>query len=88
MSDNAEVTTTQDRSESSAKYKAGDKVKFIDEDCVVIGATETLTGLWRYNIDRKGVLIAVGVIENMLDPADEAAAPGPDAWKTSAGSAG
>ena len=71
MSDNAEVTTTQDRSESSAKYKIGDRVKFVDEDCSVIGVTETLTGRWRYNIERNGVCIAVGVTENMLDPADE-----------------
>lgn len=63
----------QDRSESSAKYKVGDRVKFVDEDCVVSGVTETLTGRWRYNIERNGVCIAVGVTENMLDPADEAA---------------
>ena len=63
----------QDRSESSAKYKVGDRVKFVDEDCVVSGVSETLTGRWRYNIERNGVCIAVGVTENMLDPADEAA---------------
>ena len=71
MSDNAGATTEQDRSESSAKYKVGDRVKFVDEDCVVSGVTETLTGRWRYNIERNGVCIAVGVTENMLDPADE-----------------
>ena len=62
----------QDRSESSAKYKVGERVKFVDEDCVVSGVTETLTGRCRYNIERNGVCIAVGVTENMLDPADEA----------------
>lgn len=72
MSDNAEATTMQDRSESSAKYKVGERVKFVDEDCVVSGVTETLTGRWRYNIERNGVCIAVGVTENMLDPAEEA----------------
>ena len=61
----------QDRSESSAKYKVGDRVKFIDEDCVVSGVTETLTGRWRYNIERNGGCIAVGVTENMLDPEEE-----------------
>ena len=65
------ATMTQDRSEQSARYKVGDKVKFVDEDCVVIGVTETLTGRYRYNISRNGVCIAVGVTENMLDPADE-----------------
>ena len=84
MSDNAGTTTEQDRSESSAKYKVGDRVKFVDEDCVVSGVTETLTGRWRYNIERNGVCIAVGVTENMLDPADDAvASPGPDSWKKS-----
>jgi len=74
MSDNGQgATTTQDRSESSGKYKVGDRVKFVDEDCLVIGVTETLTGRCRYNIERNGVCIAVGVTENMLDPADEAA---------------
>ena len=62
----------QNQSESSARYKIGDKVKFVDEDCSVIGVTETLTGRCRYNIERNGVCIAVGVTENMLDPADEA----------------
>lgn len=61
----------QGRSEQSAKYKVGDKVKFIDEDCSVIGVSETRTGRWVYNIERNGVCIAVGVTENMLDPADE-----------------
>ena len=70
-SDNG-ATTEQDRSESSAKYKVGELVKFVDEDCVVSGVTETLTGRWRYNIERNGVCIAVGVTENMLDPAEEA----------------
>lgn len=81
MRDNAEATTMQDRSESSAKYKVGERVKFVDEDCVISGVTETLTGRWRYNIERNGVCIAVGVTENMLDPAEEAV--GPDAWKKS-----
>ncbi len=67
------LSTMQDRSESSAKYKVGERVKFVDEDCVISGVTETLTGRWRYNIERNGVCIAVGVTENMLDPADEAA---------------
>ena len=62
----------QGQSESSAKYKVGERVKFVDEDCVVSGVTETLTGRWRYNIERNGVCIAVGVTENMLDPAEEA----------------
>ncbi len=65
------ATMTQGRSEQSAKYKVGDKVKFIDEDCSVIGVNETRTGRWVYNIERNGVCIAVGVTENMLDPADE-----------------
>jgi len=74
MSDNGQgATTTQGQSEQSAKYKVGDRVKFVDEDCLVIGVTETLTGRCRYNIERNGVCIAVGVTENMLDPADEAA---------------
>jgi hypothetical protein len=62
----------RDRSASSAKYKVGERVKFVDEDCVVSGVTETLTGRWLYNIERNGVCIAVGVTENMLDPAEEA----------------
>jgi len=65
------ATMTQGRSEQSARYKVGDKVKFIDEDCSVIGVNETRTGRWVYNIARNGVCIAVGVTENMLDPADE-----------------
>ncbi len=65
------VIMTQDHGGRSARYKVGDRVKFIDEDCVVIGVTETLTGRYRYNIARNGVCIAVGVTENMLDPADE-----------------
>lgn len=69
------LSTMQDRSASSAKYKVSDRVKFVDEDCVVSGVTETLTGRWRYNIERNGVCIAVGVTENMLDPADEDKAP-------------
>lgn len=69
------LSTMQDRSESSAKYKVGERVKFVDEDCVISGVTETLTGRWRYNIERNGVCIAVGVTENMLDPADEDKAP-------------
>jgi len=65
------ATMMQGHGGQSARYKVGDKVKFIDEDCVVIGVTETLTGRYRYNIARNGVCIAVGVTENMLDPADE-----------------
>lgn len=63
-----EATTMQGASEQSARYKIGDRVKFVDEDCVVIGITQTLTGRWLYNIES-----AIGVTENMLDPADEGA---------------
>jgi hypothetical protein len=69
------ATMTQGQSEQSAKYKVGERVKFIDEDCAVTGVIETLTGRWLYNIERNGVCIAVGVTENMLDPADEDKAP-------------
>lgn len=64
-----EATTMQ----GPSGHKIGDRVKFVDEDCVVIGITQTLTGRWRYNIESNGVCIAIGVTENMLDPADEGA---------------
>ena len=65
------ATMTQGQSEQSAKYKVGDKVKFDGNDYSVVKAAKTRTGRWLYTIERKVACIAVGVTENMLDPADE-----------------
>lgn len=67
------ATMTQDRSEQNARYKVGDKVKFDGNNYVVDGVMQTRTGRWLYTIERKVACIAVGVTENMLDPADEVA---------------
>ena len=64
---------TQDRSESSAKYKVGDEVLYSESRYFVISATRTQAGLYLYNIERMVTLAAMGVTENVLDPADEAA---------------
>ena len=72
MSDNG-ATMTQDRSESSAKYKVGDEVLYSESKYFVISATRTQAGLYLYNIERRVTLAAIGVTENMLDPAEEAA---------------
>ena len=68
MIDNAGATTTQDRSESSAKYKVGDEVLHAGERCKIIHV------MVAYHLaDLSGEPIAMKVGEYLIDPADEAA---------------
>ena len=67
MSDNG-ATTTQDRSESSTKFKLGDEVLYAGERCIISGV------IVAYMVDDKnGELVGIQVAESMLSPVDEAA---------------
>lgn len=67
MSDNG-ATTTQGRSESSAKYKVGDEVLYAGKRWIVKGV------IVAYMVaDASGELGGIHVAESMLRPADETA---------------
>jgi len=62
------ATTTQDRSESSAKYKVGDEVLYAGERCKIAHVMVAY-----HLVDLSGEPLAMKVGEYLLDPADEAA---------------